>query len=253
MSDEPCSALAADLQDYVDGQLPGERVRSVEDHLASCPECRCRAGFLRSLKAAVGQAEGSLGAPALLRRRLEQRLSQRLAPTLARGLRWGLAAASFLLLSLGAILIFSPAVQSAPLARALAEHHLHCWQFVASPATARAWQSWLTSCDGKIPLLPRPSRQLVEEYDVRACQVEGEPYAYPHLLYRCRHGGQLSIFALPATEVRGHFQDVELTSEPQLRHWRDLNLVLWERKGWIYALVAPLPEGELRQMALACR
>ena len=34
-----CDAVLADLSDYIDGQLPADKVAAIEAHLRGCPEC----------------------------------------------------------------------------------------------------------------------------------------------------------------------------------------------------------------------
>jgi len=73
----PCREIIALLSEYIDGSLPAERARALEDHLAICPPC---IDFLESLRKTRGAA-GTLreeAIPAECRRRLRDFLARNL-------------------------------------------------------------------------------------------------------------------------------------------------------------------------------
>lgn len=69
-----CDAVMRQLWDFLDGELPPERIAMIEDHVKLCDQCRPHAAFERSFKAALRTAHGMDGAPATLGGRVRDAL-----------------------------------------------------------------------------------------------------------------------------------------------------------------------------------
>ena len=102
-----CERIEPALDDYMDGDLSGERLREVERHVATCASCKTALASLRSLACAAAELRrgvapdrdlwpGIRGAIATSRRQTQ--------PRPAWG-RWGALAASLILLSVATITV----------------------------------------------------------------------------------------------------------------------------------------------------
>ncbi len=78
---ERCRALVAQLNDYLDGELPAELCAELDAHLADCPDCRV---VLDTLGKTVQIVRTLDLAPPELPADVEQRLLVRLGLTSAR-------------------------------------------------------------------------------------------------------------------------------------------------------------------------
>ncbi len=50
-----CSEVLAEIEAYIDGELPSDRTVHLVDHLHSCSPCLDRADFQRKLKEIIGR------------------------------------------------------------------------------------------------------------------------------------------------------------------------------------------------------
>jgi mycothiol system anti-sigma-R factor len=50
LSEISCSEVLAEIERFIDGELPSERSRNLAEHLAACTPCLDRADFQRGLK-----------------------------------------------------------------------------------------------------------------------------------------------------------------------------------------------------------
>ena len=77
---EDRKALAA----YLDGELPAERERSLQEHLRRCPECAAEIAAQVSLRRAMNPAATRFGPSAEFRRKVQKQISPKRSPRL----RW---------------------------------------------------------------------------------------------------------------------------------------------------------------------
>lgn len=61
MSEIECDDLLQELDVYLDGELPEEDARKVEQHLSDCQDCFHRHSFVRSLRELIRRKCGGLG------------------------------------------------------------------------------------------------------------------------------------------------------------------------------------------------
>ena len=69
-----CDAVMRQLWDFLDGELPPERLAMIEEHVRLCDRCRPHADFERSFKRALRAAHRDDGAPASLGQRVRESL-----------------------------------------------------------------------------------------------------------------------------------------------------------------------------------
>lgn len=81
--DPACLEVFARLSDYIDGELPPDACRQIEEHIADCPPC---VDFLRSLRGSVRAAHQFQGGeePQPIPAELESRLKAAWQAALAR-------------------------------------------------------------------------------------------------------------------------------------------------------------------------
>jgi len=74
-----CRDLAAEISDYLDGELSAARAAALEQHLA---ECVCCTGFAASLRRAIlaCRASGHPRLPSDVRRRARARIAEIMGP-----------------------------------------------------------------------------------------------------------------------------------------------------------------------------
>lgn len=73
-ADGPCEHALAELEAYLDGELPRERLHGIREHLAACYPCTGRATFEEQLRAIV-RRECVDDAPATLVERIQRVLA----------------------------------------------------------------------------------------------------------------------------------------------------------------------------------
>lgn len=74
-SEVDCGRALADLERYLDGELPASELDTVRDHLAACYPCADRATFEEQLRAIVRERCAE-SAPATLVDRIRSRLDE---------------------------------------------------------------------------------------------------------------------------------------------------------------------------------
>jgi anti-sigma factor RsiW len=72
-----CRDLIAVIDDYVDGRLPADEVRALEQHLAGCEACRAYLATYRRTRV-LGARAGRVEMPDEMRARLRLFLRERL-------------------------------------------------------------------------------------------------------------------------------------------------------------------------------
>ena len=96
-----CESWKAQLDTYLDGELPQEELRSFDSHVRNCPSCSADALSRVQLKRAI-QVAGKRFAPSA---EFRKRMQQNMAPKPRRSLRleWMLASAAAVLLVVGTL------------------------------------------------------------------------------------------------------------------------------------------------------
>lgn len=212
----------------------------VEQHLLGCPDCRRRAAFARTLAEKLRQAEYEPPLPQGLTGRLAARLdglpSPRRQPNLAVAGILALAAA----LAIVFFLWGRPPVD--PLVADMVRHHEGCFHIQNTPAREEQFNKWMAAhSDRELPLPARWPTTLTP-VDRRDCPLT-EGARGPHLMYLDSSQEQVSLYVLPRADLKG----IASQSEKPIAHrYEGYNVLVWEREGWLYGLVARESEPELR-------
>lgn len=188
--------------------------------------------FEERLRARLREAEYETPLPDGFHERLRARLDRVRAPLPQRRparLWLGLAAAACLvLIGLG---FFRGRGASDPLVADMVNHHETCWHIPNSAGRRAHFEDWIRE-HGNVTL-PSPLRGL-KESDRRNCPV-GEGARGPHLMYLDPQGRQVSLYLLP-----------QRTGASGFHRFEAYNVLVWERGGWLCAVVAQSDESTIR-------
>lgn len=70
-----CDAVMREFWDFLDGELPAERLAMIEAHVADCDRCTPHLRFERAFRAALRQARAQSGCPESLGARVRAALA----------------------------------------------------------------------------------------------------------------------------------------------------------------------------------
>ncbi|MCE7873994.1 hypothetical protein DYH09_26980 [bacterium CPR1] len=232
MTSSDCQKLASRLLD------PDPEVA---EHLLGCVDCRRRAAFARSLAEKVRQAESEPSLPEGLTSRLVARLDRLPSPR-----RKSHSASLVGILALAAALAIAfflwgrPQVD--PLVADMVRHHEGCFHIQNTRAKAEQFRRWMVAhSDRELPIPARWPATLTP-VDRRDCPV-AEGARGPHLMYAGSSQGQVSLYVLPRADLQGI---ASLSQKPTAHRYNGYSVLVWEREGWLYGLVARVNEAELR-------
>ena len=94
-----CDSWKAELDTYLDGELPEEAMRAFDAHVRRCPSCSADALTRVQVKRAIQVAGKRFTPSADFRRRIQKSIAP--SPQRSFGLRWTLAAATAVVLVVG--------------------------------------------------------------------------------------------------------------------------------------------------------
>ena len=96
-----CESWKAQLDTYLDGELPQEELRTFDSHVRNCPSCSADALSRVQLKRAIHMAGKRFTPSAEFRKRMQQNMAPK--PRRSLRLEWMLASAAAVLLVVGAL------------------------------------------------------------------------------------------------------------------------------------------------------
>jgi anti-sigma factor RsiW len=96
-----CESWKAQLDTYLDGELPQEELRSFDSHVRNCPSCSADALSRVQLKRAIHMAGKRFTPSAEFRKRMQQNMAAK--PRRSLRLEWMLASAAAVLLVVGTL------------------------------------------------------------------------------------------------------------------------------------------------------
>ena len=96
---EDRKALAA----YLDGELPAEQERGLQDHLRTCPECAAEIAAMVAMRRAMRPAGTRFAPSAEFRRKVQGQIAQKRSPGLGSRWLWSFAVASLAVMLLAVI------------------------------------------------------------------------------------------------------------------------------------------------------
>ncbi|MGE0492912.1 MAG: anti-sigma factor [Vulcanimicrobiota bacterium] len=234
---QACQDVQDQLTEYLNGHLSDPV--TVEEHLASCEDCRLKKQFLVGLRGALVRSQPEFEYPAEVQARLLEAIAQErqrkvrpLRPLVFKVLA---AAAVICLVCLG--YLYRPRADEAIIA--LVDHHETCFDIAPSPGRKSQYQRWLDKLGGDKPPSPTVSSELVA-YDQRECPA-GEVRA-GHLMY-LKGDQRVSVYVLPASDFLASYQG-EL--EPQ--QYQGYTTLLTRKDHYVYGVVAHMPRQQLEEL-----
>jgi anti-sigma factor RsiW len=213
-----CTTLETLVTPYVDGELPGETLEAIEQHLRACPPCRSRVAAERAVHRLLSERKAVFrhdGAPASLKARCSQACR---VPALARGSArapwWSpfratgpasfaraAAAAALVVLIGGALLYQATDASTRVMAAELTADHVKCFALNAVLRTHQSPEAvesaMLEGFDWRLSLPDGTNGEGLELVGSRPC-LYGEGQV-AHVMFR-HHGQPVSLFMLPRSE-----------------------------------------------------
>lgn len=251
MSD--CPSIDPLVTPYVDGELTGAALVTIERHIRLCPACHSRVTAERAvrglLKARQGAFKGECASATLRARCASHRGACLILPP-AEGARsqgrrafpWAVAAALLVAVS-GGVLYTATGRSDRLMAAELAADHLKCFTLNAALNThdsAETVEHALASgFEWNIKLPAELERDGFELVGSRPCLYGGGRIA--HVMYR-HHGQPVSVFMLPGTVRREGIIEA-------LGH----ECVVWSDGARTFALVARETRADVERLALLAR
>jgi len=242
-----CADCRDAITAYVDGELLGEEQRDVDEHLASCAECRSEYDIAAETSRTLKEGLVRYAAPDVLKARIRSALAQPSAfepPVPLPRRSWPrLAAAGFLIAAASSALTFS-AMRPGSTRRAatndiLASHirSLMPGHLVDVASTdqhnVKPWFNGRIDVSPEVPRLDSIGFPLVGG---RVDYVGGRPV--PAVVYG-RRQHMINVFSWPTTDASALAPSVSTENGYHLVHWRNGGMELWA--------VSDLNVAELRQ------
>lgn len=239
-----CESWKAQLDTYLDGELPSEEMRAFDAHVHSCPECAADALARLQMKHAVRTAGMRFTPSAEFRERMQKSIEQR-QPRLNLHLAWAAAAALALILlvvGLGVTFKRQEQLRAQQIYTEVADLHVNALansspvDVVSSDRhTVKPW------FQGKLPFtfdLPELGNSDFTLIGGRMTYLEHTPGA--QLIYQVRKH-RLSVFI---------FQDAPLRDLPA-KSTRELsfNMETWTRGGLRYFVITDASAADASNLA----
>jgi len=245
-----CEEARAQLDTYLDGELPAEKMRDLDAHVRSCPACAADVLARVQLKRSVKAAAGERYAPsATFRAKMQKQVAAR--PRRSSVFGWVPAAVFAVLLVAGAATLYvgRQNMRRAQVYSEIADLHVSTLSS-ANPVdvvstdrhTVKPW------FQGKIPFtfnLPELQNTDFTLVGGRVTYLEQTPGA--HLIFQIRKH-QISVFMFPenaADQVLGNPSGVE--------HKQTFNTATWTQDGLRYIVLGDASPDDIRALSTFLR
>ncbi len=263
-----CPQQSEQLDSYLDGESEPAFSSWFETHQMECARCRSLVHFHRNFKGMLRESMNSEKTPDLVRQRLLRALNDSTGVKTATGpsVAWHrrpwvkpmLAAASLAAVSTAA---WVGLTQNSPhpYALAMSKDHTRCCSEVASReaqppkfgsvAPPAPLQNPGQLCKSKLGAEPTVAKfPTLHECDVKMCPIQDHQAL--HLIYEDGDKNMVSMFGLPEnSEYGGNLPDAANGIKPAMFAANDHNLAAWKKQGWVYSMVAAMPQDRLSHMA----
>jgi anti-sigma factor RsiW len=239
----PCEQWRAQLDTYLDGELPAAQMRELDAHLRTCPSCAADALSRVQLKRAVKTVGMRFAATAEFRKRIERMIAAK--PRRSWGFSWALAGA-FAVLVIAGLITFYQQRQSLHQQQLYSEiADLHVSNLASSNPvdvvstdrhTVKPW------FQGKIPFtfnLPDLQNSDFTLLGGRVTYLRQIPGA--HLIYQIRKH-QISVFIFPEDLV-------DLRSTPSAAKERSFNLHSFTQDGLRYIVFGDVARDDIDKLS----
>ena len=245
-----CEEARAQLDTYLDGELPAEKMRDLDAHVRSCPACAAdvlaRVQFKRSVKAAAGERYAPSAA---FRAKMQKQVAAR--PRRSWVFGWLPAAVLAVLLVAGAATLYvgRQNMRRAHVYSEIADLHVSTLGS-ANPVdvvstdrhTVKPW------FQGKIPFtfnLPELQNTDFTLVGGRVTYLEQIPGA--HLIFQIRKH-EISVFLFPENAA-----DQVLGNPSGIEHWQTFNTATWTQDGLRYVVVGDASPDDIRALSTLLR
>jgi len=245
-----CEEARAQLDTYLDGELPAEKMRDLDAHVRSCPACAADVLAHVQLKRSVKAAAGERYAPsAALRAKMQKQVAPR--PRRSWVFGWVPAAVFAVLLVAGAATLYvgRQNLRRAQVYSEIADLHVSTLGS-ANPVdvvstdrhTVKPW------FQGKIPFtfnLPELQNTEFTLVGGRVTYLEQTPGA--HLIFQIRKH-QISVFMFPENA-----EDQVLGNPSGVEHKQTFNTATWTQDGLRYVVLGDASPEDIRALSTLLR
>ena len=245
-----CEEARAQLDTYLDGELPAEKMRDLDAHVRSCPACAADVLAHVQLKRSVKAAAGERYAPsAAFRAKMQKQVAAR--PRRSWVFGWVPAAVFAVLLVAGAATLYvgRQNLRRAQVYSEIADLHVSTLGS-ANPVdvvstdrhTVKPW------FQGKIPFtfnLPELQNTEFTLVGGRVTYLEQTPGA--HLIFQIRKH-QISVFMFPENA-----EDQVLGNPSGVEHKQTFNTATWTQDGLRYVVLGDASPEDIRALSTLLR
>jgi anti-sigma factor (TIGR02949 family) len=245
-----CQVVQKMLQFYLDGEFDEEDRWALEQHLASCPDCRARADYEHRFRRAVRARVALPAAPDGLRQRAVELVEQGPTPRrVPRRLIWGTVPAAA---ALALVVSFTWAVTSGfmPLIDEAVVRHSRQPPVEVDSADSGVVEDWFRSKVDFHVALPRFERRQLALVGARLSNLAERQAA----LVRYRHGGrQFSLFVISDSGVDIDGQHCRRVQHREycLSELRGYTVASWRARGLVYSMVGESSQDDLLRVLAA--
>jgi anti-sigma factor RsiW len=240
----PCDQWRAQLDTYLDGELPAQQMRDLDAHLRTCPACAANALARVQFKRVLKTAGASFVPSAEFRDRIQKKIAAK--PRRARRLGWAPAAAALAVLVIAGLL--TSYLQKQDLLRQhlyseLADLHVSALAS-SSPVdvvstdrhTVKPWFQGKIPFTFNLPDLQNTDFTLLGGRVTYLGQVPGA-----HLIYQIRKHN-ISVFIFPEDMAR-------LNDKSKPGKERSFNLETWSQNGLRYVVFSDASPSDIHALA----
>ncbi len=261
MSERTCSQIEEALSAFLDGEVIGVDRREIEAHLSVCPGCQSRYRAEQSVRSFVRQRRDWLVAPApsdlrlRIVRAVQAEETKRRWDVMSRRRTFGLLAlaASLVLAVIGGSLYFHSVEYPKSVVSEVVDEHIRCLMkqdgglnlITADPKTMSEWFRGRLDIGVSAPPFQGSDLRLVGG---RLCYFLDRQGA--HMVYReGAHVICLFVFDRRDLSLPHGQETVSAGHLIRLASYKGYNVAVWEDRGLVHALVADVPQDNLKALA----
>lgn len=261
MPERTCSQIEEALSAFLDGEVIDAERREIEAHLSVCPGCQSRYRAEQSVRSFVRQRRNRLVEPAseCLRRRIVKAVqaeeTRRRWDVLSQRRMVGrlALAASLVLAVIGGSLYFRSTEYPKSVVSEVVDEHIRCLMkqdgglnlVTADPRAMSEWFRGRLDIGVSAPPFQGADLRLVGG---RLCYLLDRQGA--HMVYR-QGAHVICLFVFDQHDLSlPHGREAVSAGHPiRLTAYKGFNVAVWEDRGLIHALVADVPQDNLKALA----
>ncbi len=245
-----CTRFRPLLEDFVDGEVAGDQLTDLQNHLRECSDCFGRVEVARHMQGLVKASAPPVVTPELLRRRIQRefKVSPYQRAMRQPWVRPALAAACLMLLLAGALMLF-PRGSGAPSdwSVAMVNDHTMCWMAETGPPAEvpdvnGTLKGFLKGTQPGVPAVASTTFQ-----NLKPCPVKGA-VASAHMFFKRPGDVQLSMYF--ATQDAWTKQLPSSPSDARIdavqHDGKTYQVASWQHNGVVTGLVASVPADQMR-------